>query len=159
MKLIYLIPEFFGLDFFKFSGPLWSNVVHICCVFLCMYNSRVFNFTHFSVLGNGNLNLNFAKTYPKPFLSSNWSGTLCRIFGYSESAEKRAKYKLNKAFFHFLPNLWHVWWFFKVLQHLQCASFWKIIKYAKKCTLNSFLHGTSITRNPGFGHLHYFYLL
>ena len=34
MKLIYLISRvFFGLDFFKFSGPLWMNMMLCCHVF------------------------------------------------------------------------------------------------------------------------------
>ena len=30
--------------------------------------------------------------------------------------------KLNKAFLHFLPTFWHIWWFFKVEHALHLAK-------------------------------------
>ena len=51
------------------------------------------------------------------WLFSDWSGTRNRIFGFPDSAEKWVEVKLNKGFLHFLPNFWHIWWFFKVSLH------------------------------------------
>ena len=38
--------------------------------------------------------------------------------------------KFNKAFLHFLPNFWHIWWFFKVLK-----SFFGALHFEKSSKL------------------------
>ena len=94
---------------------LMTNIIctYLLLSFLCMYNSRVFNFTHFSVLGNGNLNLNFAKAYILSLLFSDGSGigthtlflyTLewSNVYRCCVSLHKNMKYLLSmtKIFFY-----------------------------------------------------------
>ena len=51
-------------------------------------------------------------------------------------------------FFIDFPNFCHIWWFFKVSQHLWHAPLWKIIKYGKTLLINI----ASRTRNLNLGY-------
>ena len=58
------------------------------------------------------------------------------VLGTWNQPKKWVEGKSNKAFLHFVPKFCHIWWFFKVPQHLQRAPLWKIIKYGKKLAKN-----------------------
>ena len=53
------------------------------------------------------------------------------FLGNQNQPKNGLKASWTRFFFIFLPNFCHIWWFFKVSQHLRYTPLWKIIKYGK----------------------------
>ena len=136
-------------------SPLWNAVKMLCDMFLRKLWQKIwiqigiifilhhrftkrnkiiwktfFNFAYNLV---GKIQLSYITPFERrkcPYECMYWQKMNFRVLRISRKMGLRASCIVT--FLHFLPNYWHIWWFFKVEHAEGARELWKIIKYVKK---------------------------